>query len=93
MLNIDAFYSLIRNYQATSFYIDPSNPAAAGSVLTNVGAVRTRGIEAEATVRPLEGLTHVNTNALRTTMRAISRSAKARRAPRNTAYPAPPPAT
>jgi iron complex outermembrane receptor protein len=57
VLNIDAFYSLIRNYQATSFYIDPSNPAAAGSVLTNVGAVRTRGIEAEATARPIEGLT------------------------------------
>jgi iron complex outermembrane receptor protein len=61
VLNIDAFYSLIRNYQATSFYIDPSNPAAAGSVLTNVGAVRTRGIEAEATARAFEGLT-LNTN-------------------------------
>jgi iron complex outermembrane receptor protein len=57
VLNIDAFYSLIRNYQATSFYIDPSNPAAAGSVLTNVGAVRTRGVEVEATARPIEGLT------------------------------------
>jgi len=56
-LNADAFYSLVRNYQATSFYIDPSNPALAGSVLTNVGAVRTRGFEVEATARPLEGLT------------------------------------
>src|SRR6185437_2411707 len=33
------------------------NPALAGSVLTNVGAVRTRGAEAELTARPLEGLT------------------------------------
>jgi iron complex outermembrane receptor protein len=57
VLNVDAFYSLVRNYQATSFFIDPSNPALAGSVLTNVGAVRTRGFEAEATARPLEGLT------------------------------------
>jgi len=57
VLNADAFYSLVRNYQATSFYIDPSNPALAGSVLTNVGAVRTRGFEVEATARPLEGLT------------------------------------
>lgn len=57
VLNVDAFYSLIRNYQATSFFIDPSNPALAGSVLTNVGAVRTRGIEVEATARPIEGLT------------------------------------
>jgi len=57
VLNVDAFYALVRNYQATSFYIDPSNPAVAGSVLTNVGAVRTRGFEVEATARPLEGLT------------------------------------
>jgi len=57
VLNIDAFYALVRNYQATSFYLDPSNPAEAGSILTNVGAVRTRGAEVEATIRPLEGLT------------------------------------
>ena len=61
-LNVDAFYTLVRNYQATSFFFDPSNPALAGSILTNVGAVRTRGAEAEATVRPLEGLT-VNATA------------------------------
>ncbi len=60
LLNVDAFYALVRDYQATSYYIDPSNPALAGSVLTNVGAVRTRGIEVEGTIRPLEGLT-VNT--------------------------------
>lgn len=56
-LNVDAFYTLVRNYQATSFFFDPSNPTLAGSVLTNVGAVRTRGAEAEATVHPIDGLT------------------------------------
>jgi len=62
LLNVDAFYTLVRNYQATSFFLDPSNPALAGSILTNVGAVRTRGAEVEATYRPIDGLTF-NANA------------------------------
>ena len=61
VLNANAFYTLVRNYQATSFFFDPSNPALAGSILTNVGAVRTRGVEVEATARPFEGLT-LNSN-------------------------------
>lgn len=56
-LNADAFYELIRDYQATSFFFDPSNPSLAGSVLTNVGAVHTRGFEIDAAATPLTGLT------------------------------------
>jgi iron complex outermembrane receptor protein len=56
-LNGNVFYELVRNYQATSTFIDPANPALQGSFLTNVGAVRTRGAEIESSLYLSDGLT------------------------------------
>ncbi len=52
--NLDAFLTDVSNYQAT--YVTVVNGSAV-QLLTNVGRVRTQGFEAEATVRPVRGLT------------------------------------
>jgi iron complex outermembrane receptor protein len=55
-LNADVFYTRVRDYQATYFQT-PQGASAAVQVLTNVGRVETRGVEVEASARPLDGLT------------------------------------
>ncbi len=52
--NLDAYYTDVSNYQAT--YLSTVNGASV-ALLTNVGKVRTQGFEAEATLRPIAGLT------------------------------------
>ncbi len=59
-VSLDAFFTNVRDYQAT--YISPTTNGNAVSLLTNVGEVHSRGIEAEATATPIRGLT-LNTTA------------------------------
>jgi iron complex outermembrane receptor protein len=52
--SLDAFWTNVSNYQATFFTTINGQTA---QLLTNVGEVRTRGVEAEVTAVPIEGLT------------------------------------
>ena len=56
-LTIDAnlFHTDITDYQAT-FYMTPAGSTSTVQVLTNVGRVRTQGVEMDATARPVHGL-------------------------------------
>ena len=53
-LNANLFWTDIDNYQATSVGIVNG---VSTQILSNIGAVRTRGIEADVTAAPIEGLT------------------------------------
>ncbi len=53
-IDVAAFYTQDRNYQAT--YETTVNGSSV-QILTNVGRVRTEGVEAEASLKPFEGLT------------------------------------
>jgi iron complex outermembrane receptor protein len=53
-IDVAAFYTQDRNYQAT--YETTVNGSSV-QILTNVGRVRTEGVEAEASLKPVEGLT------------------------------------
>jgi iron complex outermembrane receptor protein len=55
-LDLDGFYTKVRDYQATYFETPPGGTSTV-QVLTNVGRVVTRGVEAELTARPIDGLT------------------------------------
>lgn len=54
--NLNGFYTKVRDYQATYFETPPGGTSTV-QVLTNVGRVRTEGVEAELTARPIDGLT------------------------------------
>jgi iron complex outermembrane receptor protein len=56
--SLDAFYTRVSDYQATFITTVNGQPA---QLLANVGRVRTRGVEAEVTAVPIEGLT-INAN-------------------------------
>jgi iron complex outermembrane receptor protein len=55
VLNLAAFYTKVRDYQAT-FVETPVGSTSSVQLLTNVGKVRSQGVEAEATVAPMKGL-------------------------------------
>jgi iron complex outermembrane receptor protein len=59
-LDVDVFYTEVQDYQATYFATPPGGGTTV-QVLTNVGKVRTEGVEAEATARPVAGLTLTST--------------------------------
>lgn len=59
-LNSNIFWTGINGYQATTYYQPPGN-ATGYQLLTNAGTVRSRGVEFEATVLPVRGLT-INAN-------------------------------
>ncbi|MBT9472708.1 MAG: TonB-dependent receptor [Pseudomonadota bacterium] len=58
-LNANLFYTRVRDYQATYF---DNKSGTVTSILTNVGKVRSRGVEVEAVATPITGLT-LNANA------------------------------
>lgn len=59
-LNTNIFWTGINGYQATTYY-QPPGSATGYQLLTNAGTVRSRGVEFEATVLPVRGLT-INAN-------------------------------
>ncbi|HCF0708036.1 TPA: TonB-dependent receptor [Pseudomonas aeruginosa] len=56
LLNANLFWTGIHGYQATTLYQAPGSTQLV-QVLANAGSVRSRGLEFEATVLPLRGLT------------------------------------
>ena len=56
LLNGDVFYERFDDYQAAYTAPIPGRTSAFSTVLTNVGAVQTRGFEVEATAAPIAGL-------------------------------------
>lgn len=56
-LNANLYYTKVRDYQATTSIADPTSSTGFSSVLGNIPALRAVGIEWEAAVRPIEGLT------------------------------------
>ncbi|MCV0043039.1 TonB-dependent receptor [Pseudomonas aeruginosa] len=56
LLNANLFWTGIHGYQATTLYQAPGSTRLV-QVLANAGSVRSRGLEFEATVLPLRGLT------------------------------------
>jgi iron complex outermembrane receptor protein len=56
-LDIDAFYARYTNFQAQAYFYDAANPAASTFILTNAGALETKGVEGEADVRVTPDLT------------------------------------
>lgn len=55
-LNLDAYWTDVFGYQANGVFQDPNNATLKQSKITNVGAVRIRGVELEAVAVPIEGL-------------------------------------
>jgi iron complex outermembrane receptor protein len=55
LLNINAFWTRVKDYQATQ--LAQTTPGVYTQLLANVGLVRTRGVEAEVSAVPLDGLT------------------------------------
>ncbi len=55
VLNVNAFWTRVEDYQATQ--IAETAPGVFTQLLSNVGLVRTRGVEAEVTAVPVDGLT------------------------------------
>lgn len=55
-INFDAFDTKVTDYQATYIAVPPGGTAAV-SLLTNVGGVRSRGVEIDAAAKPVPGLT------------------------------------
>ncbi len=58
--NTNIFWTGVNGYQATSYY-QPPGSATGYQLLTNAGTVRSRGVEFEASVLPVRGLT-INAN-------------------------------
>ena len=54
IVNLDAYWTNVFGYQANT--VQPNATGALQSVLTNVGSVRSRGVEGEITALPFEGL-------------------------------------
>ncbi|GLK87674.1 TonB-dependent receptor [Pseudomonas turukhanskensis] len=58
--NTNIFWTQVDGYQATTYY-QPPGSAVGYQLLTNAGTVRSRGVEFEASVLPVRGLT-INAN-------------------------------
>jgi iron complex outermembrane recepter protein len=54
LFNVNLFWTDVKNYQATQ--LEQSSPGVIVQTLTNVGGVRTRGVETEFTTKPLNWL-------------------------------------
>ena len=56
IVNLAAYETLVSNYQNTASYYASALSTTPASILTNVGFVRSKGIELESTAAPLPGL-------------------------------------
>ncbi|MBF0563065.1 MAG: TonB-dependent receptor [Alphaproteobacteria bacterium] len=56
LVNVAAYETIVKNYQNTAAYYAAALSASPTSVLTNVGYVRSKGLEIEATAVPVTGL-------------------------------------
>jgi iron complex outermembrane receptor protein len=54
LFNVNLFWTDVKNYQATQ--LEQSSPGVFVQTLTNIGGVRTRGVETEFTTKPLDWL-------------------------------------
>jgi iron complex outermembrane recepter protein len=54
LFNVNLFWTDVKNYQATQ--LEQTSPGVFVQTLSNIGGVRTRGVETEFTAKPLDGL-------------------------------------